>query len=90
MAEMTAEQLKKYNEQNPPPKGKSGRFSPDRQFFLCSTDEEIEKLEAAGWNTNPFNHDEPYKPEAAVHVDSWDKIKFPKSEDEAPKGKGKK
>lgn len=79
MADMTPDQLKKYNEANPPPKPRAGRFSPDKQFYLCSTQEEIDKLEAAGWNTNPFEHDEPYKPEDARHVERWADIKFPKS-----------
>lgn len=96
MGEMTADQLKKYNEQNPPQKPKHGRFSPDRQFFLCSTPEEVEKLEAAGWNTNPFEHDDPYKPEDVIERKGWGDIVFPKADTDVdgkidkPLAKGKK
>ncbi len=74
---MTPEQLAKYNAASPPPKPLHGRFSPDGQFFLC-TDEQAAELDAKGWNTNPFEHADPYKPEDAVQVKSWGEIKHPK------------
>lgn len=76
MGEMTAANLAKYTAANPAPKPKAGRFSPDGQFFLCSTDEEVQKLEALGWGTNPLTFAAPYAPESATFRPHWGVIVF--------------
>jgi hypothetical protein len=73
---MKPDELKKYNAAYPPPEPKHGRFSPNKQFFLCSTQDEIAKLETLGWGTNPLEFDVPYSPEEAAHRPMWKDIDF--------------
>lgn len=74
--EMKPEDLKKYNERHPPLLPKHGRYAPHGQFFLCDSADQVAKLEAAGWNTNPFLFDPPYAPEDAKHIEKWRDVKL--------------
>lgn len=74
--EMKPDDLKKYNERFPLGTPRQGRFAPHGQFFLCETDDQVAKLEAAGWNTNPLLHVPPYPSEEAVHVPKWRDVKL--------------
>lgn len=72
--EMKPEDIKKYNLKFPVGTPKIGRFAPHGQFFQCETDEQVAKLEAAGWTGNPFDHG--YKPEDAQHVLNWRDVRI--------------
>lgn len=69
---MTAENLRKYQEKYPLGTPKIGRFSPDKRHFQCSTQDQVTKLEEMGWKPNPFDFEVPYKPEEAESIQKYE------------------